>query len=180
VNFELSGPDGRIILPRIWEATLQPEWTIIIHFRQPRNGDPHPANPHDDIHEYRLELDRQDIRFSSELEQWKRERVQERERWESERDREKLRWERERVLDRERWERERIQERTEWQIQQEINRQQWEDAQERTRITWEQERDREGSVRELTSPMTRKSVTNVNPCLLWLAGRLHGPKQGHR
>lgn len=70
-QFELSGPDGKIILPRIWEATLQPDWKVTIRFRHPGNENPEPENPPDVIHEYRLEMGR-----------WERERDRKRDRWE--------------------------------------------------------------------------------------------------
>lgn len=83
-QFELSGPHCRIILPRIWEATLQYGWTVTIHFQPPRDEDPQLADSRDVIHEYRGQMERLERRIADERDRWEMERVRERERWEDE------------------------------------------------------------------------------------------------
>lgn len=40
-HFDLLGPDGEIILPQVWETTVQPDWMITMHM-WPK---PEPAKP---------------------------------------------------------------------------------------------------------------------------------------
>ena len=30
-HYDLVGPNGEIILPQVWESTVQPEWAITMH-----------------------------------------------------------------------------------------------------------------------------------------------------
>ena len=30
-HYDLVGPDGEIILPRVWDSVIQPDWTITMH-----------------------------------------------------------------------------------------------------------------------------------------------------
>ncbi|KIW36570.1 uncharacterized protein PV06_11218 [Exophiala oligosperma] len=170
-QFELSGPDGNIILPRIWEATLQPNWTITIHFRQPENEDPQPENGRGDISEYRTELDRLERRVLDDREEWARQRMQEREQWERERERERDRWEEERVREKNAWVRERERERDRWEHERAQERMRWEREQEESRRRWEETQQTAREVCEGERSMPRRSAINENLCLWWLAGR---------
>lgn len=192
-QFELSGPGGRIILPRIWEATLQPGWTITIHFHQARNEELQQANRADFVAEYRLDSIHLDRRLVSERDRWTRDREQERERWEAERVRERERWEGERQAEKTRWEgwQEGIRQR--WEIGQVVSREDWQRERERNaeqemarRREWETRQERQweryldrnqarqhvmNPERELNSSATHPPMVDISPCLLWLAGR---------
>lgn len=166
-HFDLTGPDGKIILPRVWEATIQPDWSVAIQFGPTENEVARLQNQGDDVV---LECQR-------DIDTWKRERVEERERWERERLMERERWERESLLERQRWEHERNRERAQWERLQEEARQRWERVQEVLR-----DNRRERGVRgpagdgnqadpSAKSESCTSQITKVSPCLLWISGR---------
>src|ERR1700744_3078515 len=43
-HFDLIGPDGEIILPQVWETTVQPDWMITMHM-WPKPDPPKPKAP---------------------------------------------------------------------------------------------------------------------------------------
>jgi hypothetical protein len=43
-HFDLIGPDGEIILPQVWETTVQPDWMITMHM-WPKPEPPKPKLP---------------------------------------------------------------------------------------------------------------------------------------
>ena len=43
-HYDLIGPDGEIILPQVWEAVIQPDWSITMHM-WPMPESPHPPPP---------------------------------------------------------------------------------------------------------------------------------------
>lgn len=42
-HFDLVGPDGEIILPQVWEITVQPDWNIVMHMWPMTEEQPKPA-----------------------------------------------------------------------------------------------------------------------------------------
>ena len=112
-QYALVEPEGEIILPRSWELTIQPGWTISIVLTETQQQSP--ANEHcaqdQDIRQRLEEWEaHQEARYS----RWEAEKERER-KWREEESRaEKLRWEDERQRERERWEDERRRELDQW------------------------------------------------------------------
>ncbi|KAL2063264.1 hypothetical protein VTL71DRAFT_5069 [Oculimacula yallundae] len=44
-HYDLIGPNGEIILPQVWEATIQPDWSITMHMWPFPEPNPHKAGP---------------------------------------------------------------------------------------------------------------------------------------
>ena len=50
-HYDLVGPNGEIILPRVWETMIEPDWTIVMHLwplpepPKPEEPPPPPAGP---------------------------------------------------------------------------------------------------------------------------------------
>ena len=105
-QYELVGPEGEIILPRTWELTIQPGWTIAIVFtdaHQRTSVNEHHAQHHNIMERQGEWETQQEVKNR----RWEAERQSERERWEEERRVERTRWEDERQRERDRWEDER-------------------------------------------------------------------------
>jgi len=165
-QYELVGPEGEIILPRTWELTIQPGWTIFIVFtdaHQQTSANEHRAQ-HSDI--------------MQRLDQWEAQQEINICRWEAERQRERERWEEERRVDRTRWEDERQRERDGWEEEREAERHRWEDDRRRERDRWEDEHRTEqgqrlgeiGSIHRVWRRPDPKHMCGISPCLCWLSG----------
>ena len=107
-HYDLVGPGGEIILPRTWELTIQPGWTISIVFSELSNENCTHRNTTQglDICEAN-----QDARMDSGEE----ERQREREQWAEERREERRLWAEERREERQLWAEETREERRLWQ-----------------------------------------------------------------
>ena len=144
-QYDLMGPEGEILLPRTWERTIQPGWTISIVFIEnltQASINEHCAQ-HRDIAQRLADWEAgQEGRNS----RWEAERQREREQWEEERSAERLRWEVERQREREQWE--------EW-YQRELDR----------RLT------NMCSIRRAGGGPSLGDVCGISPCLCWLSGK---------
>lgn len=112
-QFDLTGPDGRIILPRLWHSTIQPGWTITMQMWQTSVLAPdcqqEPERQREGERE-RQQQEREQEQRQREREQREREQEQrEREREQREREQEQRAREREqRWREQEQWERQLI------------------------------------------------------------------------
>lgn len=141
-HYELVGPGGDLILPRVWEALIQPGWTVSIHFTE-TGPEPIPeqqnSSHQNTIHTLEERIARQEERVL----RWEQERQREHERWGSERLAERLCWEAERQREWQRW----IEERR---LLDGI-------------VASGNRRSRES--------VNQKGLCNISPCLCWLSGK---------
>ena len=176
-QYDLVGPEGEIILPRSWELTIQPGWTISIVFTETQQqalADEHCAQDQD-IRQRLGEWEaQQEARYST----WEAEKHRERERWEEESRAEKLRWEDDRQRERERWEEEMRAERRRWEDNRQRERERWEEEMRAERRRWDVERHRELDQRLADvcrihfggERLTPRQICSISPCLCWLSG----------
>lgn len=141
-QYELIGPGGDLILPRFWEALIQPGWTVSIQLlgtvQQP-TAEHHTSSHQNPSHTLEEQMAREEERML----RWERERQGEHQRWQSERLAERLRWEAERQREWEHW----IEDRRALADNFATNR------------------------RRCGKRVNQRSLCNISPCLCWLSGK---------
>ena len=165
-QYDLVGPEGEIILPRSWELTIQPGWTISIVFTETQQQTP--ADEHC----------AQDQNIMQRLGEWEAQQEAKYSRWEAEKERERERWEEESRAEKLRWEDDRRRERERWEEERRAERRRWEDERQRERERWEDERRREldqrladvCSIHHHAERLTPRQICSISPCLCWLSG----------